>query len=152
MEQRKDGESKFVKPLETRLVRKSLVGQTLTKIMESSMKLTPRPVRITIPARLQLANAKVLTSKNVELIEKKTELEKSPQKQEPNPSGVEYTFDPAGRLIYNKNVYRRVSISGNCIRYRCSEHQKKKCPATLKTIGKEAVLLVKEHNHDNKLK
>lgn len=145
----KKEKSGFVIPLETRFVRENHIGQTL---IESSMKLPPKPVRITIPARLQLASFKVSTSKFVELTNKSTELEKNPQKEEPNLSSVEYTFDPAGRLICNKNVYRRVSISGNCIRYRCSEHQKKKCTATLKTIGKEAVLLVKEHNHDNKLK
>lgn len=137
----------MLKPLQPGFVRKNLVSQTLTKMIKSSMKLTPRPVRITIPARLQVVSAKVSTPKNV-LIGKSTE----PQKEESNPSSVEYTFDPAGRLICNKNVYRRVSISGNCIRYRCSEHQKKKCAASLKTIGKEAVLLIKEHNHENKLK
>lgn len=145
----KEEKSGFIMPLGTRFVRENLIAK---KLIESPMKLPPRPVRITIPARLQLASSKVSTPKSLKLTEKSTELEKNPQKEESNPSSVEYTFDPAGRLICNKNVYRRVSISGNCIRYRCSEHQKKKCTATLKTIGKEAVLLVKEHNHDNKLK
>lgn len=144
--------SGFVIPLGTKCLQKNVGGQTLAKIIESSMKLTPRPVKITIPARLQLTTSKVPITQKVESIDKGTEFKNNPENDEQNPSTVEYTFDPSGRLIFSKNIYSRVSISGNCIRYRCSEYQKKKCTATLKTIGKKVVLINKEHNHDNKLK
>lgn len=144
--------SGFVIPLARKCMQKNVGGQTLAKIIGTSMKITPRPVKITIPARLQLISSKVTTTQKVESIDKGTELQKNPGNDELNSSTVEYTFDPSGRLIYCKNIYSRVSISGNCIRYRCSEYQKKKCSATLKTIGKKVVLINKEHNHDNKLK
>lgn len=146
MEQRKKGESELDMPLRRKSLNKNIIGETLTKIIETSFKLTPRPVKITTPEKLQL------TSFKVETIDKNTEVKKNQLQKETIPKVVEYSFDPSGRLICNKNVYSRVSISGNCIRYKCSERLKKKCLATLKTIGKEVVIINKDHTHENKFK
>ena len=80
----KEGKSGFVMPvmpLGIKCIRKNNFSQTLAKTIGSPMKLKPRPVKITIPASLQLTTSKVSTSQKVELIDKNTEFEKNPQKE-----------------------------------------------------------------------
>lgn len=56
--------------------------------------------------------------------------------------------------MYDKNIYSRVSVGGakNTVRYRCSQYRKSKCNSSLKTIGKQIIMIVDDHNHEKKIK
>lgn len=63
----------------------------------------------------------------------------------------EYTYDRKGRIVYENNIYAKSQINGqnNTVYWRCMDHKKTGCRASIKTTGKVLSIVRGDHSHVN---
>lgn len=69
-----------------------------------------------------------------------------PDEAEPHP----YSYNYRGNLVYDKYTFSKTAAhgTGNIVYWRCTGYRKHKCRATLKTRGKELIVVRQDHNHE----